>query len=280
MIIRLADRRPLATLITLLLLQGALLSYQVRSQDGRRLIHSGSLMVLAPIAAVVNALVSGVSDGAEGAQGLWQAHLENTRLEDENARLRLEIARLRQLDSLLPRLEAYQPLRRLFEAQMVLGSVFWNSPDQFQRRILVNVGGRDGVRQDDAVVSPLGIVGRVRQTTVFGSSVELVTNPGASAGAMVGPLRWQGIISGDGSPLLRLDFISNAKSVKIGDAVLASGTERIYPKDFPIGEVVQCEPGPMGQLLIRVRPAADLARLEEVAVILRSEQRILRRQDP
>ena len=278
--IRLADRRPVATLITLLLVQGALLSFQVRSQDGQRLIQSGLLMVLTPIAAAINALVSGVRQGTSGAQSLWQAHSENTRLKDENLRLGLEVARLRRLESLLPRLQAYQPLGRLFEGQLVLGSVFWNNPKYFQHQIFTSVGSRDGVEQDFAVVSPLGIVGRVRETTPFSSSVELVTNPGASAGALAGPERWPGIIRGDGSPLLRLDFISNAKSVNIGDAVIASGTERIYPKDFPIGEVVQSESGPMGQLLIRVRPAADLARLEEVAVILRADEGIPGGQDP
>lgn len=269
----LAERRPAATLIVLLLLQGVLLSFQVRNERGQRLIRSWSLMAFTPIAAALDSAVTGLADGASAAQGLWQAHSENSRLEAENLRLRLEVARLRRLESLLPRLEPYRPLAREYGTRLVMGSVIWNDPPYFGRQIILNAGSRDQVAVDSAVVSALGVVGRVRETAPFSCWVELLTNPGASAGALLGPERLPGIVSGDGSPLLRMDFISNSKSVNIGDAVIASGTDRIYPKDFPVGTVVDSKPGPMGLLLIQVQPAADLMRLQEAAVILAVEPR-------
>lgn len=270
--IQLAQRRPAAALIALLLLQGMLLSFQVRNEEGQRLIRYWSLTAFTPIAGALDWAVTAVADGAGAAQELWQTRSQNSRLQAENLRLRLELSRLRRLESLLPRTETYQPLVREYGSRLVIGSVIWSDPRFFKRRIVVNAGSRDQVAKDLAVISPLGVVGRVRDTSPFSCSVELLTNPGASAGVLVGEERLAGIISGDGSPLLRIDFISNSKSVNIGDAVVTSGTDGIYPKDFPVGKVVASKQGSMGQLLIQVQPSADLTRLQEVAVILSAEQ--------
>jgi rod shape-determining protein MreC len=74
-------------------------------------------------------------------------------------------------------------------------------------------------------------------------------------------------VGGLGEPLLQMKYVSNDEEVPMGERVLTSGQDRIFPKDLPVGTVAEVKPGnPFKQ--IRVRPAAHLDRLEEVLVLL------------
>ncbi|HSR49761.1 MAG TPA: rod shape-determining protein MreC [Acidobacteriota bacterium] len=266
-----AERKPFVSLLVVLLLQVILLSVQVRDQQGTLLIRSWSLFLSTPVASLLDWSTRHMGEGASTVSEVWTAVDDNRRLRQENARLKLEMSRLKEMAEMLPRTRAFQPLMRQFEQRVVFASVVWKSPPFFRRHLVINAGTRDGVRPDAAVLTPQGIAGRIWQGTGQFAEVELITNPGAAAGVLVGPQRVPGLVSGDGSALLRLEFISNAEKIEVGDQVLTSGTERIYPKGFSVGRVVRSEPGSDGRLKAWVEPAADLESLEEVAVILNNE---------
>jgi rod shape-determining protein MreC len=65
-----------------------------------------------------------------------------------------------------------------------------------------------------------------------------------------------------------MDFVSNLADVQVGDVVVTSGLDGIYPKGFAIGTVESTEPGPGLYKIIRVRPAVDFAALEAVLVVM------------
>jgi rod shape-determining protein MreC len=75
-------------------------------------------------------------------------------------------------------------------------------------------------------------------------------------------------VKGTGEPLLSLDYISSDEKIAVGETVLTSGQDRIFPKDLPVGTVVDFATDPKSPFLkIRIRPAAHLDRLEEVLVL-------------
>src|SRR5256885_17038645 len=66
---------------------------------------------------------------------------------------------------------------------------------------------------------------------------------------------------------LAMKYIPTDDTVAVGEHVVTSGMDRIFPRDLPVGTVTEIKPGrPFQQ--IRVRPAANLQRLEEVIVLL------------
>jgi len=79
--------------------------------------------------------------------------------------------------------------------------------------------------------------------------------------------RLQGVVQGDGSVTLKWNFIPNYESVEVGDIVYTSGTDRLYPKGFPIGTVVQSRKGGTVYREIQVEPFVDYLRLEEIMVV-------------
>ncbi len=95
----------------------------------------------------------------------------------------------------------------------------------------------------------------------------MITNDSAAAGAMLEDSRLQGVIQGDGSLTMTWNFIPNYESVEVGDIVYTSGTDRLYPKGFPIGRVVKSRKGVTVYRDIQVEPFVDYLRLEEIMVV-------------
>jgi rod shape-determining protein MreC len=97
--------------------------------------------------------------------------------------------------------------------------------------------------------------------------VLLLTDKDSGVGAMLAVSRIQSPVGGDGEPLLAMKYVPDDNTVNIGDRVVTSGMDRIFPRELPVGTVSQIKAGnPFKQ--IRIRPAANLERLEEVIVLL------------
>ena len=117
------------------------------------------------------------------------------------------------------------------------------------------------------VITPDGVVGKVIEAFRGTSQILLLTDRDSGVGAMLADSRLQSPVGGTGEPLLLMKYVSSDDEVNTGERVVTSGMDRIFPKDLPVGIVVDIKPGnPFKQ--VRVRPAANLDRLEEVLVLL------------
>ena len=92
-------------------------------------------------------------------------------------------------------------------------------------------------------------------------------------GALLATSRTQAPVNGSGEPLLGMEYVSNEVKVEAGEAVLTSGQDRIFPKDLPVGTVLEAKPDRhTGFQQIKVKPAARLDQLEEVLVLLTRQE--------
>ncbi len=116
--------------------------------------------------------------------------------------------------------------------------------------MVVNIdrGSRDGIRRDMGVITPDGVVGKILAVYPDISQVLLLGDKESGVGALLADTRTQGPVKGTGEPLLSLDYISNDEKVSVGEAVLTSGQDRIFPKDLPVGTVVDVDAGPQDAL--------------------------------
>ena len=83
------------------------------------------------------------------------------------------------------------------------------------------------------VITPDGVVGKILAVYPDTSQVLLLGDKDSGVGALLANTRTQGPVKGTGEPLLSLDYISNDEKVSVGEAVLTSGQDRIFPKDLP-----------------------------------------------
>jgi rod shape-determining protein MreC len=136
------------------------------------------------------------------------------------------------------------------------------------RTVTIDKGTRDGLRADMAVIAPAGVVGRVVVASGRAAKVQLLIDRNAAAGAIVERSRAQGVVVGGGDERLRMEYVSEAADIVVGDAVMTSGIDGIYPKGFVIGKVEAVEKNGPAYKRIVVRPAVDFRALEEVLAVL------------
>ena len=98
----------------------------------------------------------------------------------------------------------------------------------------------------------------------------LLTDKEGGVGAMLVESRIQGPVGGTGEPLLPMKYVATDDKVNVGEKVVTSGMDKIFPRDIPVGTVQEVKPGnPFKQIWLK--PAAKLERLEEVIVLLSQE---------
>jgi rod shape-determining protein MreC len=198
---------------------------------------------------------------------------ENERLQQENLRLRLEQVRIAQDAGQAQRLQALFKFKEQFISQTLAAQVIGSSGTETSSLIYIDKGTRDGIKPDMAVIAPAGIVGKIIRVFPMTSQVLEINDQSSGFGAMLEKSRLQGILKGTPSGEMMVHYIMSDEKVEAGEMVLTSGGDRIFPKGLPIGRVVQVNPGPETFLNIRVKPAAQLNRLEEVLVIMQVDER-------
>lgn len=249
----------------------ALLTLQVRLPEGRAVGMVGSQLQawIGPVQGVL-------ARAGDAVARAWRVYGEVGRLRGENTRLREEVERLtREVDLLREQAEATQRLERLlgFRAQIpgrVVGArVVGRDIGQWFSVLLIDRGARDGVTRNAPVVATGGLVGRVLAVTASTAQVLLVTDTRSAVGVVLQQSREAGVAEGQGADELRLKYLSRAREVVVGEAVVTSGQAGVFPRGLPVGTVVSVvrEHGALYQEA-RVRPAVRLAHLEEVLVLI------------
>ncbi len=155
----------------------------------------------------------------------------------------------------------------------VTAQVLGSTPSNYRWAVQIDKGRSMGLRPDMAVVVPDGLVGKVVQVTSNSSTVLLLIDPGAAAGARIVQAGAAGLIAGGGaSDNLSLNLIGNTSKVAVDDVVVTSSYNRgIFPPGIPIGSVVDV--GADSRLLekeIEVAPAVNFTNLEFVDVLVES----------
>ncbi|HSP63789.1 MAG TPA: rod shape-determining protein MreC [Pyrinomonadaceae bacterium] len=261
-------------LIGLLALNFALMTYDARDDTTKqRKIRSIVQMVTYPFQRGASSVGNGVT-GFFGSFGeLRRASVENQQLRDQVRQMQDELRDTRQQVAEAERLEKLLDLKAKSTYQMVAARVIARDPSMWFDNIVIDKGRWSGVEVNMAVVAPGGIVGRVVSTSPWGAQVMLITNEKSGAGAVVGQLGQSnalGSIKGLGeSGLLEMRYVSGLEKVQVGDTVITTGQDGIYPSGYNVGAVVEANPGSATQTqAIRIWPTAGLDRLKEVAVLL------------
>ena len=142
------------------------------------------------------------------------------------------------------------------------------APNFLSNTLYLNRGSVDGIRVDQPVVSDGGIIGRTVLVTRNSCQVQLLTNADSSVGVMIESTRAPGVAHGTENLLLELNYISNTEEVNVGDIIVTSGLDGIFPRGLAVGKVVDSQKGKTGFRSIRAEPSADMIRIEEVLILL------------
>jgi rod shape-determining protein MreC len=261
--------KSLTLLATVVVAQVLLLAAQIKRERQVRLIRVWAVELISPLQRIGSWTVNGAAHGWGGYISLRSAQKENETMRADLDRLKVRNAELEGRALEADRLAALLNFRTAHnDAPMIAAHVIGASPDSASLIVNIDRGSRDGVRRDMGVITPDGVVGKIFAVYPDISQVLLMGDKESGVGALLADTRTQGPVKGTGTPLLSLEYISSDEKVTAGETVLTSGQDRIFPKDLPVGQVVDFSSDPKSPFMkIRVRPAAHLDRLEEVLVL-------------
>jgi rod shape-determining protein MreC len=218
--------------------------------------------LLAPVGDVLSAPGRVTGDGVRGIRGYFFAVSENQRLRAEletMAQWRNEAIALRDVNE---RYRAILGLKTDPPIAMATARIVTDSRGPFANSRLANAGAELGVRPGNPVMSENGLVGRVVGVTAGASRVLMLTDPASRTPVMVDRTNSRAILTGDGGPNPRLEYLRGQDPVRVGDRVVTSGDGGVFPRGLPVGVAVR---GLDGQW--RVVLAADKAPVDFVRIL-------------
>jgi len=280
--------RNLLVLLAVLLAQIIGLAVQVRRTDsgrntlstqdpsGVRLIRLWADAVVTPPEQIFHATKLGIV-------GLWQNYIDLRHIREQNQDLQKTIDRLRlEQASLLEDARQGQRLQALLDFQQkyiyktLAAQAIGSSGNDSSKVFYLDKGSSDGIDRDMAVITPDGIVGKVREVFPHSAQVLAINDQTSGAGVILETTRIRGILRGDSAGRPQIVDILADQRIQPGEKVLTAGGDLIFPRGLPVGEVVRVMQDPDRDSFIDVivKPAAHLDRLDEVLVILSTETRI------
>ena len=246
----------------------ALISVQVNAPSGVPILEAVTFGAFAEVQRATSEVLNSVRSAWGDYVALRGVRVENQALRRELAGAQLENQQQRALADRARGLEAILQLENSVALQTVAAQIIGAAPTPDFRTVTIDKGGVNGLRTDMAVLAPKGVVGRVVVSGPRASRVQLLVDRNAAAGALIERSRAQGVVVGAGDDRMRLDYVSEVSDVAVGDTVVTSGIDGIYPKGFVIGQVDTVEKNGVAYRTIGIRPAVDFSTLENVLVVL------------
>lgn len=198
---------------------------------------------------------------------------ENRELKQQIEQMRLEQVRLADDAAQARRLQTLLAFKEQFISRTVAAQVIGSSGSDQSRIVYIDKGEKAGIERDMAVITADGIVGKVLLVYPSVAQVLLINDQSSGVGALLEKTRLQGVLRGTANGEVVLERVMSDEQVAPGESVLTSGGDQIFPKGLPVGTVTRVGSGKDLFLNIKIRPAADLSKLEEVLVLVEKQER-------
>jgi rod shape-determining protein MreC len=217
-----------------------------------------------------------------GAVSVWQDYLDLRHTHEQNQDLQKTIDRLRlEQASLLEdakqgkRLQTLMDFQQKYVYKTLAAQAIGTSGSDLSRIFYIDKGSSDGLQPDMAVITPDGIVGKVREVFPHSSQVLAINDPTSGAGVILETTRLRGILRGNAQGRPQIEGILSDQRIQPGEKVFTAGGDQIFPRGLPVGvvEKVVRDPERDSYIDVIVKPAAHLNQLDEVLVVTSIEPR-------
>ena len=271
-------------LIVILLAQAILLATQVRRPtnperpDGHhiRLVRLWAQALVSPF----ERFSSGSSHRLRSA---WANYIDlrtvrqhNLELEHQIAQLRVERGALSQDVVEAQRLRSILKFKQSYIASTVVAQVIGLSSSSHSQVLILDKGAREGLKPDMAVITPDGIVGKLRDVFPTSAQLLLISDASSGAGVVLESNHIRAVLHGTDQGAVVIDNLTPDDRIQPGEKVVTSGGDQVFPRGLPVGTIASVKPDTAHQpyLLITLKPAANLRQLDEVLVVTSSSDQL------
>jgi rod shape-determining protein MreC len=201
---------------------------------------------------------------------LRQTHTENESLREQITSLEQKLIDYQDAYVENLRLRRLLDFRSTIQTETIAAQVVLHDLTGWFQTLMIDKGFRDGIAADMAVVNDEGVVGRILDVSDRYARVLLITDAGSSIDAVIQRNRVRGIVGGKDANTCVLKYVRGNLDVQVGDLVLSSGKDGVFPKGLRLGTIQGVYKDPLDLFQrIDVKPVVRLSALEEVLIIKR-----------
>ena len=234
------DSRGRLLLIVLIVTSLFLITLDLRGVQVIEGIRTGTQTALTPVQKAGSWVVSPFRNFLSDVTHLGRTRNQIEKLKADNDALRQALLNRKVADAELKQLKSILNLAGNGGFKVVAAKVIsQGSSTSFSQTITIDAGTNSGVRSNMTVISGFGLVGVVKASFANSAIVQLASDPAFRVGARIAGSQQIGILSGQGTRKGVLQLLDNTQEVKVGDAILARGSNngRPFVPGVPIGEV-------------------------------------------
>ena len=238
-------------------------------------IHERAIVAItSPLQNLMNFVYEKVSSTVSGYVLLVGKAKENEELRSQLGELRQRVVQMNEFSQENERLRELLSLSTPSRYSPIYAERIAFGSNQFERTIRVNKGKNDQVTMGMPVVNSQGVVGQVAEVFDNYSNLLLLTDKSSSIDVIVQRTRARGLLKGFTPHQLSFEFMSVDADLQVGDIIISSGLDGVYPEGIPVGTVSAT--GKQGRRLFltaTVDPYVKFAKLEEVRILSPKEKR-------
>lgn len=231
-------------------------------------LKTGLSSAFGPVLGVVSKPLSAVGGIFDSYFNLVGVKKENEELRQKYEKLYVENQKLAETERENARLRKLLDFTQKKPNTMIAAGVIGEDLKNWFRCIIIDKGRRQNVREKMPVVTPKGIVGQVVEVDLWHAKVMVLNDTNSSIDVNVEGKNTRGLLEGTGQTTAKLKYVIKNDDIEIGDKLVTSGKDGIYPKGIPAGIVITANKNKAGIFAdIDVMPYNNFRQLDEVLLI-------------
>lgn len=258
----------IGSILSLIIVNILFLSF-VRSRHGAFGFKPIAIILIAPFQEAAATSVTFVED-------IWNHYFSLVLVAKENDKLRKALGyadaeknQWREMAIANYRLRKLLRFKKSTPNRVIAAEVIGRDPSSWFKSIIIDKGEADGIKKGLPVMVPEGIAGHITEVTSHYAKVLLIFDQNSAVDALIQRTRARGIVKGETTGKCHLKYVLQKHDIRVGDTVVSSGLDGVFPKGLRIGYVTEVVKRTTGIFqTVKVTPYFDFNKLEEVLVIL------------
>ncbi len=209
-------------------------------------------------------------------RGIWSHYFYLVSVAKENDQLKRALGQATEKNNQLNevalsniRLRNLLNFQKTLSARVLSAEVIAKDPSPWFKSIIIDKGKAGGLEKGLPVVIAEGIVGQIIEVSRKNSKVLLVIDQNSAVDALVQRTRARGVVKGESTEKCQLKYVLRKHDIQVGDTVISSGLDGVFPKGLRIGQVSGVHRPNSGIFqTVAISPYVDFEKLEEVLIIL------------
>lgn len=217
-----------------------------------------------------------VSKTSRFLRDIWRHYFFTVSVAEENERLKKELSvalernnRCYEIELASRRLFNFLNFQKDFDREVLTAEVIGRDPSPWYKTVIINKGRAAGVEKGFPVILPEGLVGQVIRVSGNYAKVLLIIDWNSAVDGLAQRTRARGIVNGKSMNQCLLKYALRKEDIRIGDIIVSSGLDGVFPKGLRLGYVSDIIKGNSGIFQeVTVTPFVDFEKIEEVMIVM------------